>query len=327
MILETKLRHLAKLEEMKIREEQSKLEEERGNLEALLKSKAKLTKLVRDEIAADAEEYGDARRSKLVEREAAQAMEETELVANEPVTVVLSTGGFVRAAKGHEIDPASLSYKTGDGFLAAARGRSTQQAVFLDSTGRGYSLPAHTLPSARGQGEPLSGRLDPPEGATFAAVLIGEPDDRWLLACDAGHGFVARLEPLTGRNRAGKTVFRLPENAKVLPAAPVPSEKGSLVVSVNSDGRMLAFPVADLPEMEKGRGNLIFGIPGRKARAGEELMVAVVVAKPDQSVVVHCDERKMTLSWKDLQHFVGSRGQRGAVLSRNYRKVTRLSVE
>ena len=175
MILETKLRHLAKLEEMKIREEQKELAEEQESLEALLKSKAKLHKLVREEITADAETYGDARRSKLVEREAAQAMEETELVANEPVTIVLSTGGFVRAAKGHDIDPRTLSYKTGDAFLAAARGRSTQLAVFLDSTGRAYSLPAHTLPSARGQGEPLSGRLDPPDGAKFAGVAIGEP--------------------------------------------------------------------------------------------------------------------------------------------------------
>ena len=178
--------------------------------------------------------------------------------------------------------------------------------VFIDSTGRAYSLPAHTLPSARGQGEPLSGRLDPPEGATFAAVAIGEPADKWLLACDAGHGFIARLEALTGRNRAGKTVFRLPENAKVLPAAPVPAEDGALVVSVNSDGRMLAFPVADLPEMEKGRGNLIFGIPGKRSRSGEELMVAAVVAKSGQTVTVHCGDRTMALSWKDLQDFVGA---------------------
>ena len=326
-ILETKLRHLAKLEEMKIRGEQKELSEERDGLEQTLKSAAKLRKLVREELVADSALYGDARRTKLVEREAAQAISEEELVTAEPVTVVLSTLGWVRQARGHDVDPMALSYKTGDAFQAAARGRSTQQAVFIDSTGRAYSLPAHGLPSARGQGEPLSGRLDPPEGATFAAVAIGGPDDRWLLACDAGHGFIARLEALTGRNRAGKTVFRLPENAKVLPAAPVPAAEGALVAAVNSDGRLLAFPVADLPEMEKGRGNLIFGIPGKKSRTGEELMVAAIVIAPDQSLVVHCDERKMTLTWKELQDHVGSRGQRGAVLSRNYRKVTRLSVE
>jgi topoisomerase-4 subunit A len=326
-ILETKLRHLAKLEEMKIKGEQQELAAEQETLEKTLKSAARLRKLVRDELEADAGQFGDERRTRIVERAAAQAIDETELVTSEPVTVVLSTLGWVRQARGHDLDPQALSYKTGDAFQAAARGRSTQQAVFIDSTGRAYSLLAHTLPSARGQGEPLSGRLDPPEGATFAAVLIGEPADRWLLACDAGHGFIARLESLTGRNRAGKTVFRLPENAKVLGAAPVPADGGALVVSVNSDGRMLAFPVADLPEMEKGRGNLIFGIPGRKAKSGEETMLAVTVVAPEQSVGVHCGERKMTLSWKDLQHYVGTRGQRGSVLPRGWRKVDRLTVE
>jgi topoisomerase-4 subunit A len=326
-ILETKLRHLARLEEMKIRGEQKELADEQDRLEKTLKSSAKLNRLIRDELEADAKEYGDARRTRIVERAAAQAIAEEELVTAEPVTVVLSTLGWVRQARGHDVDPTALSYKQGDSFQAAARGRSTQQAVFIDSTGRAYSLPAHSLPSARGQGEPLSGRLDPPEGATFAAVAIGEPADKWLLACDAGHGFIARLEALTGRNRAGKLVFRLPENAKVLPAAPVPAAEGALVAAVNSDGRLLAFPVADLPEMEKGRGNLLFGIPGRKSRSGEELMVATAVVAPGQSLVVHCDERRMTLAWKELQDHVGARGQRGAVLSRNYRKVTRLTVE
>ena len=326
-ILETKLRHLAKLEEMKIRGEQKELAEEQDVLEKTLKSAAKLNRLIRDELEADAKEYGDARRTKIVERAAAQAIAEEELVTAEPVTVVLSTLGWVRQARGHDVDPVQLSYKTGDAFQAAARGRSTQQAVFIDSTGRAYSLPAHTLPSARGQGEPLSGRLDPPEGATFAAVAIGEPGDKWLLACDAGHGFIARLEALTGRNRAGKTVFRLPENAKVLPASPVPAAEGALVAAVNSDGRLLAFPVADLPEMEKGRGNLIFGIPGKKSRAGAELLVGAIVVAPDQALAVHCGDRKMTLTWKELADYRGERSQRGAVLPRNWRKVTRLGIE
>ena len=326
-ILETKLRHLAKLEEMKIRGEQKELAAELESLEKILKSAARLNKLVREELVADAEQYGDARRTRIVERAAAQAIDETELVTSEPVTVVLSTLGWVRQARGHDLDPTQLSYKTGDAFQAAARGRSTQQAIFVDSTGRAYSLAAHSLPSARGQGEPLSGRLDPPEGATFAAVLIGEPADRWLLACDAGHGFIARLEALASRNRAGKSVFNLPENARVLAAAPVPAADGTLVVAVNSEGRMLAFPVADLPEMDRGRGNLIFGIPGKKSRAGEELMVATTVIAPEQTLAVHCGDRKMTLSWKELQHFLGARGQRGAVLSRGWRKVDRLSVE
>jgi topoisomerase IV subunit A len=325
MILETKLRHLAKLEEMKIRDEQAKLAEERDGLEALLKSKAKLQKLVRDEIEADAKEYGDERRSKLVEREAAQAMEETELVTNEPVTVVLSTGGFVRAAKGHELDPRTLSYKTGEGFLAAARGRSTQLAVFMDSTGRAYSLPAHSLPSARGQGEPLSGRLDPPDGAKFAGVALGEPDDLWLLATDAGYGFTVRLGEMHSRNRAGKTVLKLTDNAKVLCPVAVPGAD-ALLAAVNDEGRLLVFPVADLPEMPRGKGNKIFGIPTKKALAREELMVAVAVLAPGQKLVIWCGERNMTLSWKELDAHRGERAQRGAVLSRNYRKVDRLEV-
>ncbi len=326
-ILETKLRHLARLEEMKIRGEQAELATEKEGIEKTLKSPARLRRLIHEELVADAEKYGDKRRTRIVERAAAQAIDATELVLPEPVTVVLSTLGWVRQARGHDIDPRQLSYKTGDAFQAAARGRSTQQAVFVDSTGRAYSLPAHTLASARGQGEPLSGRLDPPDGATFAAVMIGEPTDPWLLACDAGHGFIAKLEALFARNKAGKAVFNLPDNARVLAAAPVPAGEGALVVSVNSEGRLLAFPVGDLPEMDKGRGNLIFGVPGKKARAGEELMVAATVVASEQSVAVWCGDRKMTLAWKDLADYRGERGQRGSLLPRGWRKVDRLSVE
>jgi topoisomerase IV subunit A len=325
MILETRLRHLAKLEEMKIREEQKNLAEEKDGLEALLKSRAKLHKLVRDEISADAEEFGDARRSKIVEREAAQAIEEADLVANEPVTVVLSTGGFVRAGKGHEIDPLALSYKTGDGFLAAARGRSIQQAVFLDSTGRSYSLPAHTLPSARGQGEPLSGRLNPPDGAKFAGIAIGEPEDLWLLATDAGYGYTVRLKDLITDRRAGKALLNLTEGARPLPLSPVPSPK-ALVALVNDEGRLLVFPASAAPELPKGKGNKLFNVPTRKFAAGEEKLVAATVVPEEGSLVVWCGERSMTLSWKDLAEYRGEPAQRGAMLSRNYRKVDRLEA-
>ncbi len=326
MILDTKLRHLAKLEEMKIREEQAKLAAERDGLVALLSSDANLRQLVRDELTADAKEFGDDRRSKLVEREQATAIEETELVANEPVTVVLSTGGFVRAAKGHEIDPQTLSYKTGDGFLVAARGRSTQLAVFLDSTGRAYSLPAHTLPSARGQGEPLSGRLDPPDGAKFAGIAIGDPEELWLLASDAGYGFTIRLSELHSRNRAGKSVLKLTDNALVLPPVPVPA--GDAVVAVvNNEGRMLVFPVAEVPELPRGKGNKLFGIPTKKAADREEVLVGAAVVAPGQKLVVWCGERPMTLTYAQLDEFRGERAQRGAMLSRNYRKVDRLEVQ
>jgi topoisomerase-4 subunit A len=325
MILETKLRHLAKLEEMKIREEQAELAAERDGLQAILGSEDKLRALVRDEISADIKAYGDERRSKIIEREAAQAIEEIDLVPNEPVTVVLSTGGFVRSAKGHEIDPRSLSYKTGDGFFAAVRGRSTQQAVFIDSTGRTYSLPTHTLPSARGQGEPLSGRLDPPDGAKFAGLAIGDPEELWLLATDAGNGFTVRLGELHARNRGGKAVLKVDDGALVLPPVPVPGDD-AVVACVNTEGRLLVFPVKDLPEMPKGKGNKLFGIPGKKAEAREELMVAVTVVPQGGKLVVWCGERPMTLSWSQLAEYTGERAQRGAFLSRNYRKVDRLEL-
>jgi topoisomerase-4 subunit A len=324
-ILETKLRHLAKLEEMKIRDEQGRLAEERKELETILASKARLTKLIRTEIIADAEEYGDERRTRIVERAAAQAIEEIELVANEPVTIVLSTGGWVRAAKGHDIDPLTLSYKTGDAFQAAARGRSTQLAVFLDSTGRAYSLPAHTMPSARGQGEPLSGKLNPPDGARFAGVLIGEPEDQWLVGTDAGYGFTVRLKDLHSRNRAGKSAINVGAGAQVLPPVPVPGE-GALVAIVNSEGRLLVFPAAEVPELARGKGNKLFGIPGKKAEAREEVVSAMTVLAAGQSLRIWSGDRQMTLSPADLKHHRGERAQRGAVLSRGWRKVERIEA-
>ena len=324
-ILETKLRHLAKLEEMRIRDEQQRLAAERKEIEALLASKAKLTKLIRGEIIADAEEYGDARRTRIVERAAAQAIEPTDLLANEPVTIVLSTGGWARAAKGHDIDPRALTYKTGDAFQAAARGRSTQSALFVDTTGRAYTLPAHSLPSARGAGEPLSGRLDPPDGARFAGVLIGEPTDQWLLATDAGYGFTVRLAELQSRNRAGKAVINVSEGAVVLPPVPVPGPD-ALIVAINSDGRLLMFPASEVPELSRGKGNKLFGIPGKKAATREETMTHVGVLTPAQSLIVYSGERHMTLGANDLEHYRGERAQRGAVLPRGWRTVDRIAA-
>ncbi|HXR19880.1 MAG TPA: DNA topoisomerase IV subunit A [Steroidobacteraceae bacterium] len=329
-ILETKLRHLAKLEEMKIREEQQALADERGKLEAILGSKSKLRALVRAEIEADAAEFGDERRTKIVERAAAQAIEETELLANEPLTVVLSTGGWVRSAKGHDIDPRSLSYKSGDAYQAAARGRSTQLAVFIDSTGRAYSLPAHTLPSARGQGEPLSGRLDPPDGARFAGVLIGEPEELWLLVSDAGYGFTVRLKELHSRNRGGKALLKLTTGAQVLPPVPIAISAGqepadARVALVNSEGRLLLFAVSEVPELPRGKGNKLFAIATKKAQSREEVLVAMTVLSPGQSLAVFCGERQMTLTAADLKDYVGARAQRGALLPRGWRTVERIA--
>ncbi len=327
-ILETKLRHLARLEEMKIRGEQGELAKERDQLEKLLGSKAKLRKLVRDEILADAEKYGDVRRSKLVEGAvAAQAIDETELVASEPVTVVLSKSGWVRQAKGHEIDPRSLSYKTGDEYRSCARGRSTQLAVFLDSTGRAYSLLAHTLPSARGQGEPLSGRLDPPDGATFAGVLIGDPQDRCVLASSAGYGFIAKLEDLHSRNRAGKAALNVPDGFVAIGPVPLAGGEQALLAALNSEGRLLTFPAADLPELPRGKGNKIFGISTKKSLVEPESLLAIAAVAPGQTLRLLMGERHMSLSYKELGEYRGERGQRGAVLPRGWRKVEGLELE
>jgi topoisomerase-4 subunit A len=322
-ILNTRLRHLAKLEEMKIREEQKELKSEAEDLESYLKSKAKLKKLVAKEIEADAEKHGDARRTKIVEREAAVAIDETSLIPDEPVTVILSTGGFVRSAKGHEIDPRTLSYKGGDAFQGLARGRSLQPAIFVDSTGRTYSLPAHSLPSARGNGEPLSGRLNPPDGAKFAGVIMGEPEDLWLLASDAGYGFTVRLKELITDRRAGKTVLNVPENSHVLPPAFVASPD-SLVLVVSSEGKMLAFKVNDVPEMPKGKGNKLYDIPAKKAAAREEVLAGVAVVPPNGQLILSSGEKQKTLTWAELKEFKGERAQRGAVLPRGWREIDRV---
>src|SRR6266478_3802427 len=275
-----------------------KLSDERDELEALLKSKAKLKKLIAAEIRADADKYGDERRTKIIEREAAQAIDETTLIPNEPVTVVLSTGGWVRSAKGHDIEPGALSYKSGDAFQALARGH----------------------------GEPLSGRLDPPDGAKFAGVMIGEPEDLWLLATDAGYGFTARLKDLVSDRRAGKTVLNVPQNALVLAPAPVPSPD-SLVAVVSSEGKLLAFPVGEVPEMPRGKGNKLYDIAGKKAAARAELMTAVAVVPPKASLVLWSGEQQKVLEWRDLQDYVGERAQRGAVLKRGWpRQIDRLET-
>jgi topoisomerase IV subunit A len=326
-ILELKLRHLAKLEEMKIRGEQDELVVERDHLQKTLGSKARLNRLLREELAADAERHGDERRTRIVTRAAAQALDESALLPAEPVTIVLSQRGWVRAAKGHDIDPQALSYRSGDGFLAAAQGRSNQAAMFLDSTGRVYSLPAHGLPSARGQGEPLSGRLNPPDGASFAGTLIGDGEDRWLLAASDGYGFVARLEELQSRNRSGKHVLKVARGAAVLRPCPVPADGEALVAAVSSAGRLLCFPAAELPELARGRGNKLLGVDAKKFAAGEEAMIAALVVPPGSSLKVLCGQRTMTLKPRDLEGYLAERARRGALLPRGWRKVDDLALE
>lgn len=325
-ILDTKLRQLARLEEMKIKAEQETLAKERDTLEKTLKSKQRLKTLIRNELMADAEQYGDERRSPIVAREAAEAMNETDLAPAEAVTVVLSEKGWVRSAKGHDIDPAGLNYKAGDGFLSAARGKSNQLAVFIDSTGRCYSVPAHTLPSARGQGEPLTGRVNPPAGATFVAVMMGDNDDRYLLASDAGYGFVAKLGDLIAKNKNGKAILNVPKGARVLPPAPVKQADTAVVSAITTEGRMLVFPLSELPALSKGKGNKIIAVPAARVVNREEYVVAIKSVAENEKLTLYCGQRHTTLKCADLEHYHGERGRRGNKLPRGFQKVDRAEV-
>jgi topoisomerase-4 subunit A len=325
-ILELKLRHLAKLEEMKIRGEQDELEKERAALEKTLASKKLLNRLIRKELERDAEKYGDDRRSPIVARQAAQALDTTELIANEPLTVILSQKGWIRAAKGHDIDVTSLSYRSGDGFLDAAKARTTQPIYMLDSTGRAYSTSAHDLPSARTQGEPLTGRLNPPSGAFFTHLLAGNPDDWYVLASNAGYGFRVQLKELLSKNKAGKTLITLPDGAKVLKPARVANES-DLLAAVTLQGRLLIFPVAELPALAKGKGNKLIQIPTSDLTAGKDQVVAVITLPENGQLKVLSGKRHLTLKPADIEHYSGSRANRGSALPRGFQRVDGLECE
>ena len=326
-ILELKLRHLAKLEEMKIRGEQDELAEERAYLQATLDSPAKMKKLVASELEEDMEKYGDERRSPIVERAEARALDETDLIGADPVTVVLSEKGWIRAAKGHDVDAAGLSYKAGDKFLAAAQGKSNQPVCFLDSTGRSYSLPTHTLPSARGQGEPLSGRVSPPSGARFVAAVIGKEKDAYLMSTDAGYGFVVRYGDLLANKKAGKNVLNVPNGAKVLAPCRVNDPDQDLIALVSNEGRLLVFPVRDLPEMTRGKGNKMMSIPTARVADRTEFVQDVQVLGPRDLLVIRAGKRHLSLKPGDLEHYLGERGRRGAKLPRGFQNVDVLEVE
>ncbi|MBF8673486.1 DNA topoisomerase IV subunit A [Pseudomonas fulva] len=326
-ILETRLRQLARLEEMKIRGEQDELLKEQAKLQALLGSEAKLRKLVRSELLKDAQTYGDDRRSPIVARAEAKALSENELMPTEPVTVVLSEKGWVRCAKGHDIDATGLSYKAGDGFKAAAAGRSNQFAVLIDSTGRSYSVAAHSLPSARGQGEPLTGRLTPPPGATFECVLLPEDDALYVVASDAGYGFVVKGEDLQAKNKAGKGLLSLPNGAKVMTPRPVLNREQDWLAAVTTEGRLLVFKVSDLPQLGKGKGNKIIGVPGDRVASREEYVTDLAVVAEGATLVLQAGKRTLSLKGDDLEHYKGERGRRGSKLPRGFQRVDGLQVE
>jgi len=325
-ILELKLRNLAKLEEMNIKTEQKDLGKERDALKKTLGSDARLKTLIKKELIEVAEKYGDERRSPLVGREEAKAFSELELVAADPITVVMSEKGWIRAAKGHDIDPTSLSYKSGDSYKMSATGRSNQPAVIIDSTGRAYTVASHNLPSARGQGEPVTGRINPPSGATFEGLMMGEESMLFLLASDAGYGFVARLGDLQSKNRAGKAALTLPKGGRVLQAAAISVMDDAMVAAVSNEGRLLIFPLADLPQMSRGKGNKIIGIPAARVKEREEFVISVQVITPGDSLVIHSGKRHHSIKFSDLQHYQGERGRRGNKLPRGFQKVDRMDV-
>ena len=326
-ILELKLRHLAKLEEMTIKGEKKELAEERDMLEKTLSSRTRMKTLIKNELKEVIDNFADKRRSPIVARDAAQAMDETALISSDPITVVLSDKGWVRAAKGHEVDPLSLSYKAGDHFLDSKPGKTNQLAIFIDSTGRCYALPTHTLPSARGQGEPLTGRLSPPDGATFRGLVMGDPNQLCLLATDQGYGFIIKLEDLVTRNKKGKGILKVPPGAKVLPPILVKDMETHWVAAATNEGRLLIHHIEELPILPRGKGVKIINIPSAKLKTGEEFVTAITVINEDDSIVIHSGKRHKVLKPADMEHYEGERAQRGHKLPQGFRSVERMLPE
>ncbi len=321
-ILDLKLRQLAKLEQIKIEQEQKAVNDEIKSIQALLKSQDKLTQLIRDELKSDAEKYGDARRCLIVEREAAVAIKEEELISNDPVTIILSKKGWIRAAKGHEINAETLSYKAGDELLTTLNARSNQSVIFIDTAGRSYALAAHTLPSARGMGEPLTSRLKPPEGAKFISALIGENEDLYVMASDAGYGFVVKYEEFFSKNRAGKTLLNVPAGSEALMPQKIDNYEDQFLAALSNEGKLLIFPLADLPILPKGKGNKILNL---KSTDGKEAkLISLAVLNENSSLEIVAGKRKLVLTPKDLKYYQGERARRGNLLPRGYQNVALL---
>ncbi len=323
-VLDTRLRQLARLEEIKLKAEQQSLLEEQHKLTKLLSSEARLKTLIKKEIKEDAEKYGDDRRTRLVAREAAKAMDPNQLVTAEPITVVLSKNGWARAAKGHDIDPEALNYKAGDEFQSSITGRSNQVVVFIDSHGRAYTMPAHKLPSARGQGEPLSGRFNPPAGGEFLAALMANDDDLYLLASSAGYGFVCKFSDMQSKAKAGKVVLTVPAGAKVMPPVKVVSLDNDLIAATSSEGHLLVTQLQQLPQMGRGKGNKIINIPSPRFKSGEESMVAITLVAESDSLLVNTGKKHKKMKLAELQDYIADRGKRGKKLPRGYQKVDSL---
>ena len=326
-ILELKLRQLAKLEETKITTEQQALEKERQHLDKTVNSPRLLKSLLKKEIINDAKKYGDERRSPLVERASAHALDATALIPNEPLTIILSQKGWIRAAKGHDIEVSSLSYRAGDGFFKSVKGRSTQAVYILDSTGRIYSTSTHNLASARSQGEPLTGRLNPPMGASFTQLLVGKPEDWYLLASDAGYGFRVQLKEFQSKNKAGKSLVSLPKNATLLSALPIEAT-GMLMAVITMQGRLLIFSVDELPALARGKGNKIIQIATKDFTAkNDAIKLMTLLADATQPLKIISGKRHLMLKAIDIERYYSTRAKRGALLPRGFQRVDQLISE
>ena len=326
-ILELKLRHLAKLEEMKIRTEQEALEKERERLELLLGSDARLKTLVKKELIADAEEFGDARRSPIVVREAAKAIDQSELVPSEAITAVLSQQGWVRAAKGHEIDARELNYKSGDGFASSAKGKSNQMLLALDSTGRTYAVPSHKLPSARGQGEPLTSSVTPPSGSVFTSIMMGPDSDQYVMLSDAGYGFICSIENMITKNKKGKATLSVPKGAQALQPLKVNDLEQDFFAVVTTAGYLTIYPITELPELGKGKGVKLINIPSKLLKDRSEYVLGATVFRKGQHVLLHAGKRYLRLKGQDLEHYMGERGKRGRKLPKGFQTVKAITTE
>ena len=329
-ILNLRLRNLAKLEEQRIQIEKDDLESEQKTLTKLLKSKKAINQLIQKEIMEDAKEFGDGRRTTFNEEaEISQAFDETKLASSDPVTIVLSQSGWVRSAKGSIEEPEKLNYKTGDAYLTSVGGRSNQFVVFIDSTGRVYSIVANSLPSARSQGEPLSSRLNPPDGATFAGIMSGVPDTQWLLSSSNGYGFFGKVGDLYTKNRKGKSCLRVTGGADVLVPADTRNTnypKNTLIAAAISLGKLVIFPSEQIVEMNKGKGLKIIGIPPKKFKAGKERMVSLVILNSKDSLRVYSGKKPKIIRPDEFHKFLSDRGKRGRSVP-PFKKIDSLAIE
>ena len=309
-ILEIRLRQLAKLEQLKIENERNELVSEQDEIEKILKSKSRLKTLIKNELIEIRELFGEERKSHIIDSTNAKVFSEEDTIVTEPITVVLSKAGWIRSAKGHEIDPNTLSYRGGDSLQDFARGRSNQLAVFLDSNGKAYSVPSHSLPSARGMGEPITGRLNADSGVQFISSVIGTEGSKFLIMNNAGYGYISEYQNMISNKKSGRAFMKLPDNAKMLKAIPL-KDNHTHIAAVSNIGKLLIFNIEELPILGKGKGNKIINIPKDKLAAGEEFMAHAQLLADDSSLKIEVGKRSVTLKPKDWTEYVLSRAKRG----------------